>query len=459
MAVYFLGESSAGAADGSSWANRYGGLNAAEDRVGGLSAGDEVVFGPGVYRATLTVDHSGSVGSPITYTADVSGARTDGVGGIVRITGSDNDQTATRASAITASSKNYRTFTGFYIDTTSGVGISMTDCTNWIIQDCVLTGIAGNVIQSAGASQAVLTIRRCSIFSCTTHAIQLTHTVAVDNAGHLIENCLLSSCSGGYGVRDARIGGVVVKNCTVLNCTVGIGVQTALTVGQTITANNCIVTGCATGLAATTIAEFVDDHNNVFGNTTARSNVTAGANSVAYSPLFAPPLLLAGIRYPWMFGSLSQWSTLAAKAGTGEATDDLFGTTRPATSAKKSWGAVQFIPALRDTGTVRTGTASMKLSDAGSHHIFVPVTNVSTTISLYVRWEADYAGTKPQMIIRQPGQSDITVTATGSAGAWELLTHTFTPAASPGYVVVVIRSSNTATSGSVAVYADDLSVS
>jgi hypothetical protein len=62
------------------------------------------------------------------------------------------------------------------------------------------------------------------------------------------------------------------------------------------------------------------------------------------------------------------------------------------------------------------------------------------------------------MIIKQPGQADRTVTATGAAGSWEQLTDTFTPAALPPYVDVHIESSNTATSGNYGTYVDDMTV-
>jgi hypothetical protein len=52
-----------------------------------------------------------------------------------------------------------------------------------------------------------------------------------------------------------------------------------------------------------------------------------------------------------------------------------------------------------------------------------------------------------------------TVTSVGSAGAWEELTDTFTPSATPAYVVVELVSNNSATSGSFGAYFDDLAVS
>jgi hypothetical protein len=137
----------------------------------------------------------------------------------------------------------------------------------------------------------------------------------------------------------------------------------------------------------------------------------------------------------------------------------LYGITRPATSAKKSWGAVQYKPGVRETTTTRgSSTASIKFADAGKHQMFVPTDGTSTTIAVYAYREADYAGTNPQLIVKQPGVADDTTTDAAAASQWNELTTTLTPSATPPYVVVELVSNNTATSGSYAVYFDDLSV-
>ena len=74
--------------DGLSWANRKLTLTGAEDTP--VEASDTVYVGPGTYRENLTLDVDGSAGNIITYIGDVTGENTDGVGGIIRITGSDN---------------------------------------------------------------------------------------------------------------------------------------------------------------------------------------------------------------------------------------------------------------------------------------------------------------------------------------------------------------------------------
>lgn len=463
MTTYYVGVGGSNANAGTSWALRKLTLNGAEDIP--VAAADVIYVGPGTYRELLTIDVSGTAGNPITYIADVTGEHTDGVGGIVRVTGSDNDTTATRANCITATSRDYRTFRGFAFDTTTGTVIDLiTACSNWIIEDFnvekgAVTGI------SLGGTGTGNTIRRFQIIGAiggTSHGIHFTHSSTVSNSGNLVENGIIHGSS--RGVNITRVGGITVKNCLISGVNPGaIRVDTALAAGQTTTVNNCIIFSNVTGFQAVTNPatneEITENYNNVFGNNADRSNVTAGANSNAYPPLFWPTLLLSGFKLPQSpYLSLSPYSPIRRLAGTGMASDDLFGSTRPATDSKKSWGPIQHEDVARETTTTRTGSVSVKMSDAGRHQMFVPVTAVSTVFSVYVQWEADYAGTKPQMVIKQPGVSDTTVTATGSSGSWEQLTTTLTPAASPPYVIVELVSSNTASATNYDCFWDDLTV-
>lgn len=461
MTTRYVGIGGSDANDGLSWANRKLTLNGAEDTP--VVAGDTVYVGPGVYRHTLTVDVSGSDGSPITYIGDVTGEHTDGVGGIVRITGSDNDTTNTRSRCITGSSKNYRTFRGFAGDMCTEHVINCSSSTNWIVEDCDLHSRDANGCNAIlfDGTQSSHTVRRCRLSGAGGgNGIHFSHTSVVDDTGHLVENCLIEQ--GFYGITMTRVGGGTIKNCTIINSmSVGIRVATALTVGQIWNVNNCIIAYNPTGLRSTTSTEITEDYNALFGNATARNTTGTGANSNTYPPLFNTKILVDGFRYPHYYAELGKWSQLARIAGTGEASEDFFGIARPATSSKKSWGAIQYTGAVRETTTTQgSSAASIKLPDAGEQFLMrVPVTNVSTTISIYCYREADYAGTNPIMIIKQPGQSDRTTTDAGSASTWNQLTDTFTPASLPPYVDVFVKSSNTATSGNYDAFFDTLAVS
>lgn len=283
MTVYYVGLGGSDSNNGLSWANRKLTLNGAEDIP--VVAGDTVYVGPGTYRESLTCDVSGSSGSPIAYVGDYSGANTDGTGGVVRITGSDNDIAATRASCITAASKNYRTFRGFTFDLSSSHHIACTtSCSNWIVEDCYFSLLPSNTVASvdfAGTGTAN-TVRRC-FFIGRHFGVEFTHSASVSGAGHLVENCMFIGMT--RGISSVRVGGVTVKNCGFWCCVVGVRVATALAGGQTVTVNNCLLQICTTALQATVVGEITENYNALYFNSTDRTSTDAGANSNAYPPL------------------------------------------------------------------------------------------------------------------------------------------------------------------------------
>lgn len=456
MTDYFVGIGGNNGNSGTSWANRKLTLNGAEDVP--VAAGDTVYVGPGTYREQLTCDIAGSSGNPITYIADHTGANTDSVGGEVRVTGSDNDTTTTRTSCVRGSSKNYRTFRGFVFDLCNDELVNVSSSTNWIIEDCVFEGYGDYCLRVDGGSTGI-TVRRCDFTGYA--AVQFTHSSTVDNSGIVVDNCLFQATRE-YGVRIDQVGGIAINSCTLVGSGgYGIRIYTALAGGQTVTVYNSIICrGGGTALRSATSGQLVEDYNSLFDNSSNRNNVSTGANSISYPALFERRMLLSGYRSPHAEYSLSPYSPLAAITGTSQPSEDILGTARPATAAKISWGAFQLVPGQRETTTVYdTSTASIKFDDAGEQQFTVPVTAVSTTISVRAYRETNYAGTNPQMIIRQPGVSDRTTTDAGSATTWNELTDTFTPDAGTAYVIVVLKSSNTATSGSYAAFFDSLAVS
>lgn len=331
MATYYVGIGGNNGNSGLTWALRKLTLNGAEDVP--VVAGDTVIVGPGTYREQLTTDVSGTAGNPITYVGDESGILTDGVGGEIRVTGSNDDQTVTRSFGVTSTGHNYRTFRGIHFDTVGTAGINATG-SNFVVEQCAFMSSSIGITAS-GTAALNYTIRRCLFLFISGTGVNSTHTVTVDNVGHLIENCVFLMPAG-RGIDFTRTGGCTVRNC-LFSAGTGVRQITAPAAGQTNTINNCIITGCGSGLVATATTDLTENYNALFGNSTARTNVTAGANSVAYTPLLLLPLLTMGL-HTWRFPSLASASALAAIAGTGVASDDFFGTTRAATS---SWGAVQ----------------------------------------------------------------------------------------------------------------------
>ena len=98
------------------------------------------------------------------------------------------------------------------------------------------------------------------------------------------------------------------------------------------------------------------------------------------------------------------------------------------------------------------------MASPGRKKFKVGVTAVDTVFTVHVYREANYAGTNPQMVIKQPGVADTTVTDAAAASQWNTLTTTLAPAALPCWVEVELVSNNSAVAGNYAVYWDALSV-
>lgn len=459
MTTYYVGSGGNNSNAGTSWALRKLTIGGAE--AIGLSAGDVVYVGPGTYRESLGPGASGSSGSPITFIGDVTGAHTDGVGGIVRWTGSDDDTTAARQQSLSAGSRHYRTYCGFHFDLGSVRNILLTTCNNWVIEDCVFTGnlSADRIGIHCDGSIDTITIRRC-VFQTPGWGIYVSNSGTDATATNfLIENCIFANTA--YGLYITDVDGIVVNNCLITGCYRGMYVV-SLAASKSVNIYNSIIHGNYRGVEAGSTGMIVEDYN-CFGVNSdgSRRNTNVGANSTANIPHMAwPPQLaahpLGGLLWGW---EQAAYSPIRAITGSGTASDDWLGHARPATAAKLSYGPLQYVPLVRDTATTYSGSpASVELSDAGRVQFKVPTDGSAITISVRAYREANYAGTNPQMIIRQPGQSARTTLDSGSASAWNLLTDTFTPAAAPGYVLVELVSNNTATSGSYAAYFDDLQV-
>lgn len=391
---------------------------------------------------------------PIRYIADVTGEHTDGVGGPVRVTGSNNDQTAVQVTVMQVED-DYRYFSGFHLDL--GVFDLFYVLNSYTtIEDCALRDSTEQAIYFAGAL-ICNTVRRCYFFS-TWNPVKIEHTADVDDSGDVVENCFMIG-SAYFHILVGNVGGVTVKNCNLIGCG-GNAVQVGApsTVGQTTDVRNCMLTASDVGMRGTAIGDITEDYNLLCDDGTDRVNTAVGANSVAWGSLYELPILHPGFKFPWWAGELSEWAQVAAKVGEEPPRHDLRGFVKPVTAAKRSWGALQFTDAERDTGTVYAGVASLVLADAGRIQFRVPCTNRSYVVRARVQREANYAGTNPQIVIKQPGQADRTTTDGGGASAWNLLEDTFTPAADPEYFFVELVSSNTAAAGNYATYFDNLEV-
>lgn len=481
MTDRYVGPGGSDVADGLSWANRKLTLNGVEDTP--VVAGDTVYVGPGVYRETLTIDVSGSSGNPITYIADITGENTDGVGGIVRISGSNNDDSYpnTRYQCINQVDKDYRTYRGFYFGECTGSdgGVdhyiymatsSPGSITNNIIEYCYF---ATSCQSGSGSSYFIIGIR-----------IYQSGTGTVSN--NTIRNCVFMSSGGGDITLQEASGntdwGTIIEN----NIFYGAWGQSAAQVwinscyGNTIRGNTFIGDAKTAGMYHNfgIATQNNDIYDNIFikstdameeavGNTLnedynflcgSASTLSEGGNSVSsYLPQTAP-LLASGYRFPWTHVDVSQYNDNIYMTDNEALTKDVYGLTRPG-NGKRTRGAVQFKGVARDESEYRSSPSSIRMDDASQQVFQVPVSDQKKiTITMYVKREANYTGTNPQLIVRSPTQSAVTDTDTGSTGVYNKLSVAFTPATGDRWIQVEIRSNNTATSGSYKVWFDDLKI-
>jgi hypothetical protein len=152
-------------------------------------------------------------------------------------------------------------------------------------------------------------------------------------------------------------------------------------------------------------------------------------------------------------------SPLLGFGGSGPPPTDILQIPKPSGSASASVGAYERNDTFgKETTTTRTGANAISITGPGTQDFELPVDAASTTVTVYVRWDATYAGTKPQMkVLRgtECGVSDASTTATGSSGSWEQLSLNFTPARAG---IVTIRLQSNDTNGAGKMFADDFAV-
>lgn len=348
MTTYYVGPGGNDANNGLTWAARKLTLNGAEDIP--VAAGDTVYVGAGTYREMLTCDVSGSAGNPITYIGDYTGANTDGVGGVVRITTSDDDIANSRSASIYASGKNYRTIIGFHFDCGAGDShtVNIIGCTNWMVDKCfhIRNGLRG--LQVEGESRYI-TISNSYFAGGSYRSIEFSHSSFVSDSNVNVNNCIIVGAGGNNarGISLTRYGGVSIKNCYFMGVTYAIYIDTSPDAGQVNTVSNCIIVGSQIALRSTSVGFLVEDYNNITGTEADRSNVDVGANSNTY-------MIVADSR--WFFElvsggdmlspfDLASYSQLVNLAGTSPTSTDMRGTS--AIGGTREWGALEYDPDLK----------------------------------------------------------------------------------------------------------------
>ena len=349
MTTRYVGAGGNDSNTGLSWAQRKLTLNGVEDTP--VEAGDTVYVGAGTYREMLTVDVSGSSGSPITYIGDYTGANTDGVGGVVRVTGSDDDTAASgRDSCITASNIDYRTFKGFHIDGGDVRQVNAAgDVQGWTIEQCYFGSSGGNAQAIYFASGGFALCNNNTVRNCVFNqggvgnsavGVVFYHNSEINSSGNVVDNCIF--LSGYQGMQVVYIGDVVVRNCLIANQVNG-GIRTAsINSSNKLVVNNCIFWNNLTGISSAGANQVTENYNSFYGNVTSRINCDTGAQSNAYLGLFDSRWYFELINGGTMLTpfDLASYSGLINVACTSPTTADMRGTT--VQGDEREWGALEY---------------------------------------------------------------------------------------------------------------------
>lgn len=232
---------------------------------------------------------------PIRWIGDYSGTNTDSVGGIVRITGSNDDIAVVRSDGFIATSVNYNHITGFSIDMISTAAVDLISCQYWLVEKCAgsyMSVVNGGYIYITGASQLHITVNACYFYGNTGSSVPsqvfCSHSSLLTNAYHVIQNCVFSASTNtnGGGFNSDRVSEIYLKNNTFSGCGNALQIGTALTSGRSNYAYNNILVFNAAGIRGTATSEWVEDYNTLWGNGNDRVGTNVGANTVAYPPLF-----------------------------------------------------------------------------------------------------------------------------------------------------------------------------
>jgi len=469
----------------------------------GMASGDTAYLAPGSFREVVTVAMTSATAETriIGDYANERGFKTSGgvavtPGPVVWTAYTTNDRTAPSGTCLlTLAGRDYLTFRNIAFvgssNATAQCVTSTATSTNLSFVDCSFTGYATTagilIALTCGTSVSVdLLVDRCHFF--TTRGIAIAPTFAIGNSASdtawdsniTIRNSVcvgggtFVQCGGGAG-SGPYPGGVLIQNCfwsgTASLVLFGANVGHS---GSISYVYNCVGIGSTTAVLSKTtetgsFAGGLAENYCLLAGSTPRTNVAAGANSISdgsYAALFH-------------YGQERIWGALVRQFGEPTASSPLLGFgndgTQTATDMRgtghiRPAGGASALPAtgalersntfIADTAPIGAGGSAIKVTGPGYAEFLVPVPARAITISCKVKWDATYAGTKPQLQIDANGRNGVaaeTITATVAATNIETLTlSAFTP--TNGTNMVTIRVLSNDTNGAGVLQVDDFSV-
>ena len=453
----------------------------------GISSGDTVYIGSGVYRESITANMP-SATSETLVVGDTNGAYTGDVGE-VQITAylTDDKTLPSGQSNINLNGRDYLTFrnitfvSGFSFNIRSLVETS----TNVNLLDC--TFIAGG----QGNNQALALVVGYGVFAnwlienCSFLCSGLVATVELTkgtgshyDSGILFRNCRIIAVGYDWSVRVSSLvggdntglgGGVDMVNCTVLAYGAMNIQDTGISTTYPCTVYNGFMWTVDSPVAAQSIGQLIEDYNIIISVFSVSDyNVTPGTHSIAdgsYAPLinigqepqignYASPFLSPSVGSP-----LLGWGDQGAAVAY-----DYEQRMRPSGGQSVLYAAGAYERhdiGIEDTSVYDSAPASLKIIGPGDHDFELPVNPVSTNVTVMGYYNAAHSsGSPPQaQLLANPLiglSSGSTLTMTEPEDTWEQLAFpTFVPT---DYGVVTLRCISRSSSGSGAAWFDSITV-
>jgi len=262
----------------------------------------------------------------VTYLiGDESGVNTDGIGGVVRVTGSNNDTSATRANCVWVDGKDHYIIRGFRFDSTTSHLVRLDEADHITIEDCRMVNPGTHCVDIDIHDNNH--VRRCVLYAGEGGNGVNIHGASGSEKLNVVENCYIQAfrCVS----VDGR-GGTTVKNLTSGPCNDTVLYTTNLSTGNcTFIHSSEVMYTNNVAIWATVRGMIIEDYNNLYQCSTRVWIGEEGPNS-APAPngwIWIPnaPWLVDGFRYPAEFLTPSQWSPINQRAGLNPRNHDLFG--------------------------------------------------------------------------------------------------------------------------------------
>lgn len=460
----------------------------------GMASGDTGYLAPGFFREVVTV----AMTAPTAETkiiGDPGNAQGFKTSGGVRVTPGDvewtacttNDKTVPSGSpTVTLAGRPFLTFDSIVFAGGTAATASCYDANTTGSHDvkflrCTLkAGTAANNPALGRLTLAVDTAAHWLFDSCTfLMGVAMVLSAPRPSAADLDVDVVIQNSRGFVfqpftftvtGANTFKWGGAKVYNCTWFAGTNWMSPVANMSTTFPCLAYNNILWGCGnTCFNANAASQITEDWNLIYGFAVARTNTSTGAHSQTntYSPRLecGEAEVTQQVLGRWVrpFGVPKSGSGALGFGGQSVGvTTDLLSGPRPAggQSPSNAVGAFERADSFGlDGSPIGGGGSAIKITGPGYNDFLVPVPAAQVTISVKVKWDATYAGTKPQIMVlanARIGVTAQTVTATGAAVTTQTITlASFTPTV---HGLVFVRLQSNDTNGAGVLQADDFLV-